>query len=269
VSSGTDGFYRPPESNLDQAVSGAPNFGSVDRALRGEFEFEIGEVVAEAWLLLRGSKRVILGGLIVYSLIQAAIVMMNERLFGEMEGAASLPYRALELIPTAIASPILAGIVIFAIKRSVSDPSASFSDVFDQFDRFVTIAGVALLQSTLVFIGSLFLLLPGLYLQVAYMHAIPLAAEKGMGVWEALETSRRALTHCWFRLFFLMLLLAMFAVFGGVLTLGIGLLWIVPLGVLCQAVVYRNVFGFEPVRDRIEAATHTGRHGEFTFDRHD
>jgi len=77
-------------------------------------------------------------------------------------------------------------------------------------------------------IGFLLLVLPGIYLSIAYVFALPLIADKGLDVWEAMELSRKAVTKNWFKVFGLMLLLGL--IFGlGALTLGIGLIWAIPL----------------------------------------
>ena len=67
--------------------------------------------------------------------------------------------------------------------------------------------------------------------------------ERRLGVWESLETSRKAVTHVWLRFFGLLLLLGFSIVIGMVVTLGIGLIWLVPWAYLCLGVAYRRMFG--------------------------
>jgi hypothetical protein len=43
--------------------------------------------------------------------------------------------------------------------------------------------------------------LPGIYLQIAWLLALPLVADRGVGFWEGLETSRRVVTRHWFKVF--------------------------------------------------------------------
>jgi hypothetical protein len=47
---------------------------------------------------------------------------------------------------------------------------------------------------------------PGIYLQIAWLFSLPLVADRGLGFWEALEASRRAATRHWFKLFALFVL---------------------------------------------------------------
>lgn len=262
MSSGEDGFYRPPESDLGRPGDEVPHFGSVERGLRGEYDFFIEELVSEAWRLLPGSKRVILGGFVIVWFVSFAVGGILQQVFPDPEGGSEFVAKTLmQMLPSLVTAPITAGIMIFAIKRAAHDPTASFNDVFDQFDQFGRIAGVMLLQNILMMLGFLCFVLPGIYLAFAYMLAIPLAAEKRMGIWDSLETSRKALTHCWFRLFGLWITLAVVALFGMILTLGIGLIWLLPFMTLCIAVLYRNVFGVESMRTQVEGQASTQRWG--------
>ena len=68
--------------------------------------------------------------------------------------------------------------------------------------------------------------------------------EKDMSAWQALEVSRKAVTHIWFRatgfLLLIMLLLTL-----GMIPLGIPLIWILPWVSLAFALVYFKLFGAE------------------------
>jgi hypothetical protein len=65
---------------------------------------------------------------------------------------------------------------------------------------------VGLLTSFLTWIGLFFCALPGLYLFVAWTFALPLAADKRMQFWQAMELSRRVVTRQWLRVFALLLI---------------------------------------------------------------
>ncbi len=93
-------------------------------------------------------------------------------------------------------------------------------------------------------LGFLLLILPGIYLVVAYMLAIPLAAEKNLNSWKALEVSRKAITHKWFKTFGLFLMIWLILIIS-ILPLGIGLIWTVPWAVNAIGILYREIFGVE------------------------
>jgi len=96
----------------------------------------------------------------------------------------------------------------------------------------------------LIIIGLVLFILPGIYLAVAFSMALPLVIDKGMTPWQALMTSRKAMTHKWFSLFGFFLICVLVTI-AGVLALFVGLVWAVPLTSLGYAIIYRDVFGVE------------------------
>ena len=94
----------------------------------------------------------------------------------------------------------------------------------------------------MITLGILLLVLPGIYLVFAYLFAPVLVAERGMGVWEAMEISREAVTHVWFRFAGLMVLLGVINMLG-VITLGIAWIWTLPWSVMTYAILYNRLFG--------------------------
>ena len=96
----------------------------------------------------------------------------------------------------------------------------------------------------MILIGTVLLVLPGIYLAVSYQLALPLVADKGLGPWEAMEASRKTVTHKWFT-FFGLGLVAGLAAAGSVFLLGIPLIWVLPACLIGMGIVYRNALGVE------------------------
>jgi uncharacterized membrane protein len=100
-------------------------------------------------------------------------------------------------------------------------------------------------MTIMIMLGMFLLILPGIYLMIAYMFAMPLVVEKNMPAWRALEVSRKALTRKWFPmlgLFLLLTIINMLAMF----TLFIAWIWTIPWSVLTMSMVYTKLFGAEP-----------------------
>ena len=70
----------------------------------------------------------------------------------------------------------------------------------------------------------------------------PLITDKGMGVWEAMETSRKAIHKCWFRVFGIYLLMILIYLVS-MIPLGIGLIWTMPMIIMVGGILYRRLFG--------------------------
>jgi hypothetical protein len=140
-----------------------------------------------------------------------------------------------------ILSPLFVGLIAIAVRRACGMP-VSFSMVFGYIRRAPVLIGAALLVTLLTYLGLLLLLLPGIYLSLAYGMTLPLLAFHDLGIWRAMETSRRAITHHWFGFFGLYLLMGILVVLSALLLL-IPLIWTLPWAVLVVGVVYRRMFG--------------------------
>ena len=98
------------------------------------------------------------------------------------------------------------------------------------------------LMAALIVAGFFLLVLPGIYLSIAYSFAPYLIVEKNMGVWEALETSRKAITEYWWRYFGLMLVALLLVVVGSIPLL-LGLIWVIPIVAIATGEVFQKTFG--------------------------
>ncbi len=127
------------------------------------------------------------------------------------------------------------------VRRAARLP-VSFSTAFQYLDK----AGVAviamLLTTILTYVGILLLVIPGIYLSVAYLLTFPLIGDRGLSPWAAMETSRKAITRKWFRVLGLMFLTGLLVMLSAI-PLGIPLIWTLPWGMMVIGVLYRRVFG--------------------------
>ncbi len=249
----SESIYRPPDSDLETTPREPGQWGSVERALEGACEVNIQDTISEAWQLVSGSKGVLIGlmalGVAVNVLIQKGLAAMLPGGGGEgINGSAflgALVGGGGGIGAGMIVAPIFTASWLYSIKRAAHDPGASFSTLGECISRAAPIIATYFLSVVLMYLGFVLLIIPGIYLSVAYVFATALVAEKGMGVWEALETSRRAVTRCWFRIFGLMLVVGLIAGVGSLLTLGIGLIWFGPMLMLAYGVAYRDLFGYD------------------------
>ncbi len=98
------------------------------------------------------------------------------------------------------------GLYLLLLKRIRGEP-AGISEVFTGFGpQFLQLSMAGFLISLLSSIGYLACFLPGLYLTVAWIFAIPAAADKRLEFWSAMELSRRLATRVWFKVAVLLLI---------------------------------------------------------------
>jgi len=139
--------------------------------------------------------------------------------------------------------PMMVGITIMGIRHS-QGRSVSAGSIFNYFHRAPAAILWYFLMTLLIMLGYLLLILPGIYLSFAYMFSLPLMVEKNLGVWTALEVSRKAVTRIWFRAAGFLVLISLLIALG-IIPLGIPLIWIVPWVTLAFAMLYFKLFGAE------------------------
>ncbi|MFK0571352.1 hypothetical protein [Endozoicomonas sp.] len=215
-------------------------YGSVEKGLSGNYSLSISGLLSESWDKTRGTKWIIHLAMGIYMGIYLLLIMAVAvaALVVPQSGGLEI---IIELIMLAITTPLWAGIYMIGLRRAVNAPIRA-GQVLDYFSKTLPLFGLYLLMLVLMLIGFALLVIPGIYLFIAYMLAIPLMVDKKMGIWEALETSRKAITKRWFTVFGLTLVI-MLINFVAMLPLGLGLIWTVPMSTIAFGILYRNIFG--------------------------
>jgi uncharacterized membrane protein len=88
----------------------------------------------------------------------------------------------------------------------------------------------------------LFCILPGIYLGVAWIFAIPLAIDKKLEFWPAMELSRKVVSHHWWTIFGMMLVGVLVA-FAGLFVLCVGVYVAQPVILGAFMFAYEDIFG--------------------------
>lgn len=127
------------------------------------------------------------------------------------------------------------GLYYFYIKKARGENA----DIGDAFSGFTLALGPLVLTGLVVCLmtlaGFILLILPGIYLAVAYAFAYMLVIDRKMEFWAAMEVSRRVITAQWWRMFALMIIGGIIAALG-VLGFIIGVFITVPIFI--GAIVY-------------------------------
>lgn len=241
--------YAAPASSLQETPTGnqAP---SIEQALSRGYDFNIGELLGEAWQRTKGTKGIIIGGFLVFYAVLLVVSFVLGGILGvfgalsDSPGAVVIGELVIGILASAMAYPFMAGINMVGIRRAADQP-ISFNEIFSHFGRTVPLVITAIVMMLLIYLGMILLVIPGLYLAIAYMLAIPLVVERGLSPWQALEASRKAISQHWFKVFGLFLLLGLITMVSAI-PLGIGLIWSIPLFVIAMGVLYRTIFGVLP-----------------------
>ena len=105
-------------------------------------------------------------------------------------------------------SGVLYGGLYLAFLKRIRGQPAELGDVFYGFKQdFVQLMLAGFLTALLTKLGVVCcLILPGVYLFIAWTFSVPLVADKRLEFWSAMELSRKVVTRVWFEMFALVVL---------------------------------------------------------------
>lgn len=238
--------YKTPQSNLSEPSSGPK--GSIQKGLNGDYNIDIGGMLREAWAKTEGAKLTLFLAAVVVGVITQIATFIAQLILSVVITPDSQTNVLLVqflggLLILPVSQPLYAGMLMLGIRRSQGLP-IDFSTVFNYFSKMTPLLILGVLMTILISIGFLLLIIPGIYLAIAYTLAMPLVIEKNMSPWEAMETSRKAITKKWFLVFGLLFVMALIMIVSA-LPLLVGLFWTIPMMLILMGMLYHTVFGVD------------------------
>ena len=188
----------------------------------------LGDYFKTGWGLFKQYPGGFVGFCLLYLLIQAALH--------------SIPYVG-AVASFAVSTPLLMGNFIVSAKL-LHGQTPEFRDFFAGFQYFLPLLLLSLVAGLFIGIGTLLLIIPGVYLAVAYLFASYLVVDRRLDFWPAMELSRRTVNPRWFGYFAFVLLVVLLNLAGAV-ALGVGLLVTIPLSFCAVTAAYADLFGFQ------------------------
>jgi uncharacterized membrane protein len=201
-----------------------------------DYTFSIMAVLKEAFRRTEGSKWTFIASLLLFLLIQIIAGLILLQIIPNIESY-------LDILLTILTLPIIVGITILGISRARGE-HVSIKQVFNYFDRYPYLILAYIVVTLFTAIGFIALIIPGIYLAVSYTYTLPLVADKHMGVWEAMELSRKSITKQWFRFFGLGIVSTLFIIISAI-PFGIGLIWSIPTVYIAYGLLYHRLFDEE------------------------
>jgi hypothetical protein len=194
--------------------------------LQRQASIDIGGVLSRGWTLVRDHMLVLAGATVLGWLITV--------------GLAFVP------IVGWIVGFVLLGGLDYMFLRRIRGEQVEIGDLFAGFNMALldlTMAG--LVKWLLTTIGLILCILPGIYLAVGYVFALPLVIDKKMEFWTAMEVSRRVVHEHWWSMLALAIVLALVA-FSGFLVCGVGEVITIPIASAALMYAYEDLFGGPP-----------------------
>ena len=234
--------YAAPEASLVVDTDGPLlRGGTLEETLAGRTQWTVSEILSDSWKLVSGSKGTFLLAFLAYMAIAIAIGFLTQ-VVAAMTQSVAIAQVLNFVLTCAVLYPMLAGLMMLGVRRAAGAKIRA-GLVGACMPKAGRIAGLYIIQSLLMLIGLLLFIVPGIYLAVSYAIAIPLAVDRDMGIWQALETSRRAIGTCWFKTAGLFSMLALCTLLL-IPTLGIAAIWLMPFAMISWGMLYHRLAGY-------------------------
>lgn len=219
------------EHVLDQNLNNAE--GSIDYRQKfmeleeKGYEFKFGEYISRGFELFKAN----IGGFILFTLLYFVISAV----------AGLIPFVG-GLISTIVLQPaLIAGYFVVGKKIHHGEPY-EFNDFFKGFEVIKDLSIAKLLIIIFVLAGTVLLVLPGIYLAVAYSAIIPIILFSKIEFWDAMEICRKLVTKNWFAIFGFIIVIALINLLG-VIALIVGIFVTVPATYLAVYAAFEDIVG--------------------------
>ncbi len=211
--------------------------------LARDYNLSIRSCVRRAWALVRKD---------FWPLVGATALILALFAFVNVIGGVTLRHGPAGESSTEISSvlfiliwgPLMGGFSLYCLKKIRGEPTnieVAFSG-FSQGHKFLHLFLAGFVTSLLTWLGFLCLILPGIYLLVAWMFTLTLIVDKGLDFWSAMELSRKVVTRHWWKLFGLVLVAVLLYALG-LMVFIIGFFIAAPIAMLAGTYAYEDIFG--------------------------
>ncbi len=141
-----------------------------------------------------------------------------------------------------VLTPVLTAGALLVANELIRGEKPDFSFFFKGFDYFAPLVVLNIVSAILIIVGFVFLIIPGIYLLVAYSFANMFIIFLKYDYWSALEYSRKIIAKNWWQFFGFIIVLGMINL-AGFLFCGIGIIFTVPATVCMQFCAFEDIIG--------------------------
>jgi len=212
-----------------------------------DYEFKFGQYLSRGWEIFKSNALPFIGFTLLTFIINGLLSALLPFPLGG--GNFEDGQGGLGIVSSILLNLLIPGIYIVAFQIARNRPT-TFSDFFKGFNRALPILLLAIVSGLLIGIATLCFILPGIYLAIAYMFALPLLLDKNLDFWPAMETSRKLVTKKWFVFFGFSIVMGLINI-AGLLLIGIGFLVTFPWTICATVAAYEDIVGLNSVADTV------------------
>jgi len=206
---------------------------SAREILARDYTLDMGGCLRRGWALVRSNFWPVVGVTVLILLLRLAAFFA--------------------LIGVVVSGPLMGGLCLYFLKKIRGEP-AGVGTAFSGFSRaFLPLFLASLVMAVLTTAGFFCLLLPGIYLAVAWTFTLALVIDKKLGFRPAMKLSRKTVSKHWWKFFGFIIVLSLIKM-AGALVFGVGSLVTVPVALAALMYAYEDIFGTKEKPADITAA---------------
>lgn len=220
-------FPKPPSEQPESS-------DSLQSTLDGKYRFDIKSVFSRANERVKKHFSALVQGCVVVFL---ALVIMALIMQSIQESLQAVFQIALVLV----VAPLQTGLYMMGVNAARNQRVRVF-DLFAYLPLTIVLALTHLITIILTQLGTVLFIIPGIYMVVASTFALTLVADRKLTAISAIILSCRVVNrYFWQMLSVLVIFLVLILI--SILTLGFGLIWVMPLYFCAIGVLYEDMFG--------------------------
>jgi hypothetical protein len=240
----------PSQAPLPPTLGGTrlPATSALDR----DYNLDIGACIARSWELVKQNFWPVVG--------VSLLIMVISGVINQVIGLASGPAMrgmilqrhispgglSIILGTSMLGSPIYTLLMAGLFKYYIKLIRAEGPTIADAFAGFSPLAGqlllLGLVTGFLNTLGFILCILPGIYLSVSWIFALPLVVDRNLGFWDAMELSRKVVAKHWFIVFAFLLVIGLLAACG-IIACCVGVFVTMPIASIALMYAYEDIFG--------------------------
>jgi hypothetical protein len=236
----------PPEpiANLTAAETEAFTREMLER----DYHLDVLSCFRRSWALIRQDFWPMIGVTAITLLVLSATSSPNINI-GDGQKHTTTNNGGASILYFLIYIPLVSGLGLYYLRKIRGLP-VSVGVLFSGFtQRFVPLLLGGLVTTLLTVLGFICLILPGIYLFVAWIFALTLIIDKRLDFWPAMNLSRKMVNKHWWKIFALVALVFLLSV-AGLLGLIVGIFVTTPIAWLAATFAYEDIFGTHPAAPR-------------------
>lgn len=222
----------PGKIDGPSATSAVP----MEEILARDYVLNIFDCLRRGWALVRNDFWPLVGMsafvLVVLSAASSSELVVSE---GKTSGTTSI-------LGILLSGPLMGGLYLYFLKK-IRGETAGVEIAFTGFRHpFPHLVIAGFLATLLTVLGFICLILPGIYLFVAWIFTFPLITERRLDFWPAMRSRRKVISKHWWKFFGFLIVLGLINLLG-MAALLVGLFITFPISFAALAYAYEDITG--------------------------